>query len=196
MNLNLLFPTVIGQIKNKNFTDKVKPIAHSLLVKSNPNFWNYHSSYSDKNISDELNNHDFIYNYIKNISFEFLDKNGYKIPSEIEIEMFVSRMKKGEGHGRHRHPKAILSGVCYLTIEEGSAPIRFYNNDFKQWLGIEIKNNTLYNQYHNDHFPEEGDILIWESWVDHEVVSNYHLNGIRETLVFNVGINKSTSDDT
>jgi hypothetical protein len=47
-----------------------------------------------------------------------------------------------------------------------------------------LENSTNWERVH--FVPEEGLLLIWESWLDHEVPKNNSKNG-RITMVFNLG---------
>ena len=44
----------------------------------------------------------------------------------------------------------------------------------------------MFNTNHTTYNVKNGDILIWESWIKHGVPPNKKLNGVRETLVFNL----------
>ena len=94
-------------------------------------------------------------------------------------------------HGVHNHPNSLLSGVVYLNIEDNSSPIIFYNpNEIKNFITHKTTQDTIFNINHTTYNVKNGDILIWESWIKHEVPPNKKLNGVRETLVFNLQFKK------
>jgi uncharacterized protein (TIGR02466 family) len=79
-----------------------------------------------------------------------------------------------------------LSGVFYLNVNEKSAPIVFYDpRPFRKFVSLPRGNETLASCEKIMIIPETGLMLIWESWLEHEVLKNYSDN--RTTLVFNLG---------
>ena len=190
LQFNNFFPTVIAQDYDIEFTNQVLPIAQDILNKVDSKYWNYHTTYNEKNINLYLSqNYPFIIDKIKQLSIDYIDKVGWDIPIDIlEYQLFVSRMKNKDEHGSHIHPHSLLSGVAYLNIEENSSPIMFEtSNPIRSFLfHFDKKKKTIFNQENVSFQSKNGDILIWESWIPHNVPPNYKLKGIRETLVFNV----------
>lgn len=189
MKFNVLFPVVIGRNYDLKFANRVLPIAQKLLNEADITLLGYKSSYGNYNTSLEIGKHKFIIEKIKQLSIEYINELKYDIPTDVlEYDFFVSRMEERDGHDLHQHPNSILSGVVYLNIQEGSAPIQFYDPKQARHYGAQYQKTetNILNQEVVEYYVKNGDILIWEGWLPHKVPRNFQLKGIRETLIFNV----------
>jgi uncharacterized protein (TIGR02466 family) len=115
---------------------------------------------------------------------------------DFNVQLFFSEMFDGDFHERHTHPNCLLSGLLYLQVPENSAPLALYDpkphrkfstyNTLKNAIDVsnpEVSFDTLHI------YPEAGTFLMWESWLEHEVLINKSVEG-RITAVFNVsGVN-------
>jgi uncharacterized protein (TIGR02466 family) len=96
-------------------------------------------------------------------------------------------MVEGDQHSLHTHPNSLLSGLLYLEVPEGSAPIIFSDpRPFRSMISLPKKGDALTNWENTIFKPEKGTFLIWESWLAHEVPKNFCKTG-RITMVFNLG---------
>jgi uncharacterized protein (TIGR02466 family) len=75
---------------------------------------------------------------------------------------------------RHTHQNSIISGVFYIKVPDKSSRLRFYHPAFhlmvRDW-NVDIK----YNEYTSDIWniiPEEGKLVLFPSWLEHEVDQN------------------------
>ena len=180
-----IFPTTIGGFSDENIAKKVLPIAKKILEEpsNNTNTWNYKTTYS-KDCSN-IKELDFFKDYIVNLGSEYLNSTGYKRLSLVP-EIFFSEMIAGDYHGQHEHPNSILSGLIYLNVPENSAPIRFYDpRPHTKYVTIPIAESNEKNWTHYNVKPHAGLVLIWPSWLTHEVLVNKSVDG-RITAVFNL----------
>lgn len=191
MDIIKMFPTLIGYHNNKEFTNAVLPIAEQLLQNKEKNYLNHINSYDDQNIKNYLSNIKFITDYINLISYEYIKQIGWVIEDKPELMLFVSDMKKGHYMHSHIHPRSILSGICYLKVNQDSAPIVFEDSrDVRSFNGmisegeIDVSKYNDYNQREYAFKPKNGDIFIWESWMRHVVKENK--SDYRKTLVWNL----------
>jgi uncharacterized protein (TIGR02466 family) len=193
MEIQKLFPTPIGYIKNKEFTDRVLPIANEILSNSNDTFWGYSTTYSNLSIKDKLLTYDWIVDYLMKISHEFVDKIGFSFRKPIEFSsLFVSKIERDKSHDTHMHPGCIISGVCYLSTQN-CAPLLIRDlRDVRNFAGLVRKENNYESTESVTFMPKAGDIILFESWVPHKVprMEDYSNNSNKElersTLVFNV----------
>lgn len=198
MDLNLLFPTIIGKVNDKSFTNKILPIATQILSENDVSNLEYKSTFGNIKVTNYLSNIDFIKDKILDLCKEFVSKINSQIPDwdKVQLEIFVSKMVKNDQHHIHCHPNSILSGVAYLDMPYGSSSIEFYDSkDAREFNGLYPKTTKKNNQLeiNINHLNEtshqiplsEGDILIWESWIKHSVSKNNSDN--RTTLIFNLG---------
>lgn len=112
-----------------------------------------------------------------------MDKFGVEV-----TEMWLNRMGKGAAHGAHVHPSGHYSGTLYVNADDTAAPIRFYNPVAKLWrfcpLPVSQDDNEVTCEFVT-HMPTEGKMLLWNSWLEHEVLEN-HSTDFRDSISFNV----------
>ena len=77
---------------------------------------------------------------------------------------------------RHNHPESIISGVFYVKVPDKSSKLRFFNPSVdlmvRDWnLNVDLKCNK-YTSSIWEIFPEDGKLLLFPSWLDHEVDQN------------------------
>lgn len=193
INIDLLFPTVIGRFQDINFTNRVLEISGDILDKTKGNnFLTYHqldysSTFRDQEITEYINSFSWIKEYLLSLSYTFIDTIGYSSLGELDVQAFFSRMTKGDKHPFHVHDNSVLSGVAYLETNNDCAPIIFEDprkvRHFNQLVSKETPQLT--NNIYESILPKKGEILIWESWLSHSVDLNEC--DCRETLVFNIG---------
>jgi uncharacterized protein (TIGR02466 family) len=86
--------------------------------------------------------------------------------------LWVNLLKPGGHHSAHIHPHSILSGTLYVETPSGSGDIRFEDPRLPMMMAAPVR---------GDYAPEElrpfvtvapapGLLLIWESWLRHEVL--------------------------
>jgi uncharacterized protein (TIGR02466 family) len=86
--------------------------------------------------------------------------------------LWVNLLKPGGHHTGHIHPHSILSGTLYIEAPRNSGAIRFEDPRLPQMMAAPVR---------RDDAPEElrafvtvdpgpGMLLIWESWLRHEVL--------------------------
>ena len=86
--------------------------------------------------------------------------------------LWVNVLKPGGGHSGHIHPHSIISGTLYVEVPEGSGSIRF--EDPRLGLLMHSPPRTPGAPPEQRNFvhiePAAGDLLLWESWLRHEVM--------------------------
>lgn len=86
--------------------------------------------------------------------------------------IWINILGEGGHHSGHIHPGSILSGTIYLAVPEGAGDIRFEDPRLARMMAApplldEVEENQRRFVYIA---PKPGDILIWESWLRHEVM--------------------------
>jgi len=121
-----------------------------------------------------------IYVYKKNI-LKMRDDN------EIYItQSWANKAKKDDFHPHHKHPNSMLSGVLFVTGNEGEEmpPIRFHRTNDLLPLEVEFEE---YNEFNNGIRwigMEKGKLVVFPSVLIHDVGKN-ETNVERVTLSFN-----------
>ena len=100
-----------------------------------------------------------------------LDLGGRRLALD---SLWVNVLKPGGAHSGHLHPHSVLSGTYYVTVPPGSSPLRFEDPRLPMMMASpprladapEEDRQFAYVQ------PQAGSLLMWESWLRHEVPAN------------------------
>ena len=88
--------------------------------------------------------------------------------------LWVNVLKPGGGHSGHIHPHAFLSGTVYLSVPDGASSLKLEDPRLPMMMARpavraeapEAERPFVYLA------PAEGTVLMWESWLRHEVPPN------------------------
>lgn len=97
--------------------------------------------------------------------------------------MWATGTNTGSTIHRHHHPNSFFSGVYYPQNIEYSS-IRFCN-PYKPILFPKFDDHNLYNSTSMSYSPEQGDILIFPSDLEHDVLPNTS-PCMRLSIAFNI----------
>lgn len=86
--------------------------------------------------------------------------------------LWVNLLKGGGHHSGHIHPGSIISGTIYVEVPESSGAIRFEDPRLPQMMAApkRQKNAREDLQPFVTLQPRPGLLLLWESWLRHEVL--------------------------
>jgi uncharacterized protein (TIGR02466 family) len=92
----------------------------------------------------------------------------------------------GHSHAIHTHPNNFLSGVYYAKAPEGSGEIEFFDPR-QQALVLQprVTAQTPHNSWKHQVTPQEGRLLIFNSWLQHQVQENLSKEN-RVSISFNI----------
>ena len=103
---------------------------------------------------------------------------------------WVNVLGEGGGHSGHIHPGCVLSGTCYVAMPEGAGALKLEDPRLAQLMAapqlIEDAPDAIRRFVYLQ--PSVGDILMWESWLRHEVMVNTSEEA-RITVSFNYALN-------
>jgi uncharacterized protein (TIGR02466 family) len=189
MHIDYFFSTSISSLKNIELSTQMLPVANKYLADKSfiTNTWGYKNTYSADSGLSNFEDITPFRNFVEQTGYEYLTAIGYDVSDlKFSTQIFVSEMVEGDCHALHSHPNSLLSGVFYLQVPEGSAPILFDDpRPFRKFVALpKLDNSTNWERIH--FVPEDGLFLMWESWLDHEVPKNNSKDG-RITMVFNLG---------
>lgn len=102
--------------------------------------------------------------------------------------LWVNILKPGGGHSGHIHPHAFLSGTVYVEVPDGASALKLEDPRLPLMMarpGVlpdapEAERPFVYLS------PRAGTVLMWESWLRHEVPPNA-ARGDRISISFNYG---------
>jgi uncharacterized protein (TIGR02466 family) len=113
-----------------------------------------------------------------------LDKHAAAFASELSLDLagrrlvlddlWINVLKPGGAHSGHIHPHSVLSGTYYVEIPPGASALKLEDPRLPLMMAAPTRlpdapqdsRSFVYVQ------PTAGTVLIWESWLRHEVPAN------------------------
>lgn len=85
--------------------------------------------------------------------------------------IWVNALRGGGHHSAHIHPRSLLSGTLYVDVPPGSGAIRFEDPRLGLMMAAPSRAEDAPEPLRAfvDVAPEPGLMLMWESWLRHEV---------------------------
>jgi uncharacterized protein (TIGR02466 family) len=100
--------------------------------------------------------------------------------------LWINVLKPGGYHTAHIHPHSVISGTLYLAVPKDASAIKYEDPRLPMLMAApqrkpsaKEKNNTFVALA-----PGAGTLLLWESWLRHEVPVN-HAKAERVSVSFN-----------
>ena len=110
--------------------------------------------------------------HVKNFAEELdFDLEGRNLKLE---DLWINILPEGGNHSAHIHPNSVISGTTYILMPSGSSAIKFEDPRHSMMMAApsRIKDAKEYLKPFIYINPSVGDILLWESWLRHEVPAN------------------------
>ena len=100
--------------------------------------------------------------------------------------MWVNVLSEGGSHTSHLHTNAVMSGTYYVKVPAGSGPIVFEDPRHAMMMAAPPRQSNAPREFQTyvSETPAEGTLLLWESWLRHEVPLN-RAQGNRISVSFN-----------
>lgn len=100
--------------------------------------------------------------------------------------LWVNLLKGGGHHAGHIHPHSIISGTFYVEVPKGSGAIRFEDPRLPSMMAAPPRRRDAPEalQPFVTVEPRPGLLLLWESWLRHEVLAGSG-RGERLSISFN-----------
>ena len=98
--------------------------------------------------------------------------------------LWANLLKSGGHHSGHIHPHSIISGTFYVEAPPGSGAIRFEDPRLPLMMAAPPRSATAPEELQRfvSVEPRPGLLLMWESWLRHEVLAG---KGERISVSFN-----------
>ncbi|KQZ06552.1 hypothetical protein ASD21_00905 [Caulobacter sp. Root1455] len=141
------------------------------------NGYNGYTSYASL---DDLPQRDSLFADLK----KKLDKHASAFAKDLKLELaggrlvmdslWINILKPGGGHSGHIHPHSVLSGTVYVVTPPGASALKLEDPRLPLMMAAptrqvdapEDRQTFVYVQ------PQPGAVLMWESWLRHEVPAN------------------------
>ena len=166
-------------IDNKLINDFVTSLSFSDsgVTKSNVNGW------QSKNIKDSPE----MFEFLKCLDMHLLAFSALiNINLKREVANLWANLNKFSDYNlNHIHPGCLVSGVYYTKVPSNSGSI-YFNNPVGNLCGLSgFTSNSLELKPFREFSTEEGDLLLFPSWLDHGVLPNMNSEEERISISFN-----------
>lgn len=100
--------------------------------------------------------------------------------------LWVNVLKPGGHHSAHIHPHSVVSGTLYVAMPKGSGALKLEDPRLPMLMAAPPRCPDAPDDLATfaTATPEPGTVLLWESWLRHEVVPN-GAKGERISVSFN-----------
>jgi len=110
----------------------------------------------------------------------FAKESRFHLPRQPKLDsLWTNLLKSGGHHSGHIHPHSVLSGTIYVEVPRGSGAIRFEDPRLPLMMAAPSRPDTFVSID-----PRAGLLLMWESWLRHEVLPGTG-RGERLSISFN-----------
>ena len=94
---------------------------------------------------------------------------------ELKLEdIWINILPEGGIHTSHIHPHSVVSGTTYVQMPEDASAIKFEDPRSQMMMAAPARLKDAREEMRQFHYvsPQPGDVLLWESWLRHEVPMN------------------------
>jgi uncharacterized protein (TIGR02466 family) len=103
--------------------------------------------------------------------------------------LWINILPEGGSHPSHIHPHSVISGTTYVAMPPGSSALKLEDPRLSMMMLAPMQTTTVPEAQKRFVYvqPEVGDVLLWESWLRHEVPMNMSEHE-RISISFNYGL--------
>ena len=117
----------------------------------------------------------------------FAQECAFDLPRKPRLDSLWVNLLRGSGHhSAHIHPHSIISGTLYVEVPKGSGAIRFEDPRLPMMMAAPTRREDAPDELKSfvSVQPRPGLLLLWESWLRHEVLPGTG-RGERLSISFN-----------
>ena len=103
----------------------------------------------------------------------FAKECAFDLSRKPRLDSLWVNLLRGPGHhSAHIHPHSIISGTLYVEVPKGSGPIRFEDPRLPMMMAAPTRRADAAEDLQSfvTVEPQAGLLLLWESWLRHEVL--------------------------
>lgn len=99
------------------------------------------------------------------------DLDGRKLVLE---DLWINILPEGGTHSSHLHPHSVISGTTYVAMPDGASALKLEDPRSARMMAAPARRKDARRDLQTFIYmkPEVGDVLLWESWLRHEVPLN------------------------
>ncbi|MEL6573995.1 MAG: TIGR02466 family protein [Pseudomonadota bacterium] len=89
-------------------------------------------------------------------------------------DIWINILPEGGIHTAHIHPHSVISGTTYVAMPQGTSAIKFEDPRLTMMMAAPGRTKDAPESLQQFVYvkPEVGEVLLWESWLRHEVPMN------------------------
>ena len=117
----------------------------------------------------------------------FAQECAFNLARKPKLDSLWVNLLRGSGHhSAHIHPHSIISGTLYVEVPKGCGAIRFEDPRLPMMMAAPTRRTDAPNELQPfvTVQPKPGLLLLWESWLRHEVLPGTG-RGERLSISFN-----------
>lgn len=106
--------------------------------------------------------------FAKDLHFDLGDK-------KIKLDsLWMNILPYGGVHTSHIHPHSVISGTVYVAMPKGTSAIKFEDPRLAMMMAAPTRKKKAPEDLRAFVYltPDVGEVLLWESWLRHEVPVN------------------------
>ena len=106
--------------------------------------------------------------FVEELDFDLEGRN-------LKLEdLWINILSEGGNHSAHLHPNSVISGTIYISMPPKTSAIKFEDPRLPMMMAApsRLVNAKEYLKPFIYVNPSVGDVLLWESWLRHEVPAN------------------------
>jgi len=106
--------------------------------------------------------------FVKDLEF---DLDGRALVLE---DLWINILPEGGTHSSHIHPHSVISGTTYVAMPKGASALKLEDPRLSRMMAAPTRAKTARAELQPFIYvkPNVGDVLLWESWLRHEVPMN------------------------
>ncbi len=120
----------------------------------------------------------------------FCDDLGFDLQGrKLKCDSFwINILPEGGMHASHIHPQSVISGTTYVAMPEGTSALKLEDPRLPMMMHAPLRRKDAGQHLQSFVYvkPDVGDVLLWESWLRHEVPMNMAEDD-RISVSFNYG---------
>jgi len=119
-----------------------------------------------KDLVDALDKH--VAAFAEDLEFDLGDK-------KLRLEdIWINILPEGGTHSSHLHPHSVISGTTYVSMPEGTSALKLEDPRSGRLMAAPPRRKDAREEMQTFVYakPAVGDVLLWESWLRHEVPMN------------------------
>jgi uncharacterized protein (TIGR02466 family) len=106
--------------------------------------------------------------FVKDLGF---DLQGRKLKCG---SFWINILPQGGMHASHIHPHSVISGTTYVAMPAGTSALKLEDPRLSMMMAAPVRLKKAPQELQSFVYvtPDVGEVLLWESWLRHEVPMN------------------------